>query len=238
MIKVFSFFHIAYFHNTRRSKTVIAYWPIALSWGLDVFPIPPTPSQLQAPSTIAVWLSACLPDSLDLDRCLSILFWLSACDFAFVGALEIWSLRLRLDPYSCTNNIVGLALKMCSYRKWIREQNSHVVSHPVFIAQFFLIRNRICKLEISNAPTREASYSQALNQNKINKHGSRSGELGRRAGGHPSWWMVFRVEMGWEVGEEDESAYLLKSSVFRFEWKTCGKIARGEVWWVCRMSRI
>ena len=45
---------------------------------------------------------ACLPDSLDLDRCLSILFWLSgcelagSCDFAFVGALEFWSLRLRL----------------------------------------------------------------------------------------------------------------------------------------------
>jgi len=40
---------------------------------------------------IAVWLSVCLSDSRDLDRCLSIFVWLSACEqagFAFVGALE------------------------------------------------------------------------------------------------------------------------------------------------------
>src|SRR6218665_1022093 len=43
----------------------------------------------------------CLSDCLDLTRCLSILLWISACqqagpcDFAFVGAVEISSLRLR-----------------------------------------------------------------------------------------------------------------------------------------------
>ena len=39
--------------------------------------LPPSPSQLQTPSTLTV----CLPDSLDLDRCLSIFFWLSACEY-------------------------------------------------------------------------------------------------------------------------------------------------------------
>src|SRR6218665_2511848 len=46
-------------------------------------------------------LPVCLPDPLDLTDSLSILFWTSACeqagsrDFAFVGAVEISSLRLR-----------------------------------------------------------------------------------------------------------------------------------------------
>src|SRR6218665_1492695 len=65
--------------------------------------LPHTSLPVSTPSTIYhSRLTVCLPDSLDLDRCLSILFWLSgcelagSCDFAFVGALEIWSLRLRL----------------------------------------------------------------------------------------------------------------------------------------------
>ena len=37
-------------------------------------------SQRQTPSTITVSLSACLPDSLDLTRCLYILFWISVCE--------------------------------------------------------------------------------------------------------------------------------------------------------------
>src|SRR6218665_1956812 len=46
-------------------------------------------------------LTVCLRDSLNLTRCPPILFWTSACekagsrDFAFVGAVEISSLRLR-----------------------------------------------------------------------------------------------------------------------------------------------
>jgi len=45
-------------------------------------------------------LTACLPDFLDLTCCLSILLWTCACeaagsrDLAFVGAVEISSLRL------------------------------------------------------------------------------------------------------------------------------------------------
>src|SRR6218665_1666153 len=46
-----------------------------------IHPLLPTslPSQLQTPSTIAI-CSVCLPHSLDLTHCLSILFWLSACE--------------------------------------------------------------------------------------------------------------------------------------------------------------
>ena len=51
----------------------------------------------------------CMPDCLDLTRCLSILFWMSACEqadssgFAFVGAVEISSLRLRtVSPVAMT----------------------------------------------------------------------------------------------------------------------------------------
>src|SRR6218665_854272 len=47
-------------------------------------------------------LTVCIPDSLDITRCLSILFWISACDkadsrdFAIVGAVEISSLRFTI----------------------------------------------------------------------------------------------------------------------------------------------
>ena len=41
---------------------------------------------------------------------------------------------------------------------------------------------------------------------------------------------MFRVEMAREVrGREGIGIGFVKSSVFSFEWKTCGEIARGEV---------
>ena len=61
-------------------------------------------------------------------------------------------------------------------------------------------RNR--KLEISTAPTKakswEPAYSQALNQNKIDRLRSESRESGRQTA-RWLWWMVFGVEMGWEA---------------------------------------
>src|SRR6218665_1644587 len=59
--------------------------------------------------------------------------------------------------------------------------------------------NRNRKLLISRAPTKAKSqkpaYSQALNQNKIDRQRSRSRELGRQTV-RRLWWMVFGVETG------------------------------------------
>src|SRR6218665_2745395 len=67
---------------------------------------PHTSLPVSTPSTIHhSRLTVCLTDSLDLDCCLSILFWLSACeyvgscDFAFVGALEIRSLQFPPNKF-------------------------------------------------------------------------------------------------------------------------------------------
>src|SRR6218665_2369892 len=63
----------------------------------------------------------------------------------------------------------------------------------------FHSRNRNRKLLISRAPTKaksqEPAYSQALNQNKIDRQGSRSRESGRQTV-RRLWWMVFGVETG------------------------------------------
>src|SRR6218665_406372 len=60
-------------------------------------------------------------------------------------------------------------------------------------------RNRNRKLLISRAPTKvksqEPAYSQALNQNKIDRQRSRSRESGRQTV-RRLWWMVFGVETG------------------------------------------
>src|SRR6218665_2655285 len=65
---------------------------------------------------------------------------------------------------------------------------------------FVCHRNR--KLLISRVPTkaksREPAYSQALNQNKIDRQWSRSRESGRQTV-RRLWWMVFGVETGREV---------------------------------------
>src|SRR6218665_827 len=57
------------------------------------------------------------------------------------------------------------------------------------------------KLLISRAPTKvksqEPAYSQALNQNKIDRQRSRSKESGRQTV-RRLWWMVFGVETGRE----------------------------------------
>src|SRR6218665_1150569 len=59
-----------------------------------------------------------------------------------------------------------------------------------------LARNRNRKLLISRAPTKaksqEPAYSQALNQNKIDRQRSRSKESGRQTV-RRLWWMVFGV---------------------------------------------
>src|SRR6218665_1871156 len=65
---------------------------------------------------------------------------------------------------------------------------------------FFLFSgNRNRKLLISRAPTKaksqEPAYSQALNQNKIDRQRSRSRESGRQTV-RRLWWMVFGVETG------------------------------------------
>jgi len=63
-------------------------------------------------------------------------------------------------------------------------------------------RNRNRKLLISRAPTKaksqESAYSQALNQNKIDRQRSSSRESGRQTV-RRLWWMVLEVEMGREV---------------------------------------
>src|SRR6218665_1193746 len=67
-----------------------------------ICPLPPTSLRVSTPNTIHHSpLTVCLADSLDLTRCLSILFWISdrelaaSRDLAFVSAVEISSLRLR-----------------------------------------------------------------------------------------------------------------------------------------------
>ena len=65
-------------------------------------------------------------------------------------------------------------------------------------------RNR--KLEIPRAPTKaksqEPAYSQAPNQNKIDRQRSKSRESGRQPGSR-LFWMVLR--RGGRYGEEDNS---------------------------------
>jgi len=67
-----------------------------------IHPLLPTSLPVSTPNNIHhSRLTVYLPDSLDLTWCLSILFWTIACeqagsrDFAFVGPVEIPSLRLR-----------------------------------------------------------------------------------------------------------------------------------------------
>src|SRR6218665_3613810 len=69
-------------------------------------------------------LNVCLIDYVDLNPCLSIVFWLSACeytgscDFAFEGAVEILSLGLRLQH----QNYRMIAL-------YKRHQNNKLIDH-------------------------------------------------------------------------------------------------------------
>src|SRR6218665_269447 len=66
-----------------------------------------------------------------------------------------------------------------------------------YFAPKILTRNRNRKLLISRALTKaksqEPAYSQALNQNKIDRQRSRSRESGRQTV-RRLWWMVFGVE--------------------------------------------
>src|SRR6218665_1862068 len=71
-----------------------------------------------------------------------------------------------------------------------------------FPNSFRKTRNRNRKLLISREPTKaksqEPAYSQALNQNKIDRQRSRSRESGRQTV-RRLWWMVFGVETGMEA---------------------------------------
>ena len=76
-------------------------------------------------------------------------------------------------------------------------------------------QNRNRKLEISRAPTkaksREPAYSQALNQNRIDRQGSRIQTVRRLR------WMMFRVEMAREVrGREGIGIGFVKKQCFQF----------------------
>ena len=75
-----------------------------------IHPLLPTSLPISTPNTIhRSRLTVCLLNSLNLIRCLTILFWISACDsgdFAFVGAVEISSLRLRLSSYPDVNFVL------------------------------------------------------------------------------------------------------------------------------------
>src|SRR6218665_3896206 len=85
---------------------------------------------------------------------------------------------------------------------------------------YYRNRNRNRKLLISRAPTKaksqEPAYSQALNQNKIDRQRSRSGESGRQTV-RRLWWMVFGVETGREVrGRRQIRIGLAKEQCFQF----------------------
>ena len=60
--------------------------------------------------------------------------------------------------------------------------------------------NRNRKLEISRAPTkaksREPAYSQAPNQNKIDRQRSKAGEAGRQSDGYGRWCLELRRGRG------------------------------------------
>ena len=80
--------------------------------------------------------------------------------------------------------------------------------------------NRNRNLEISAAPkkakSRGPAYSQALNQNRIDRQGSRSRESARET---VRWlrWMVFSVETAREVGGRGGIRIgLLKKECFQF----------------------
>src|SRR6218665_1488985 len=98
--------------------------------------------------------------------------------------LEVMSLRLdtgsRLWPPLFNSFVNDTLLQLCPHND----------------------RNFIRKLLISRAPTKaksqEPAYSQALNQNKIVRQGSRSRESGRQTD-RRLWWMVFGVETGREA---------------------------------------
>src|SRR6218665_2675892 len=84
---------------------------------------------------------------------------------------------------------------------------SHIDQAPKYLRDLIRLpssaislRNR--KLWISRAPTKaksqEPAYSQALNQNKIDRQRLRSRESGRQTV-RRLWWMVFGVETGRKV---------------------------------------
>src|SRR5688572_29440711 len=81
-------------------------------------------------------------------------------------------------------------------------------------------RNRNRKLDISKAPTkaksRKPAYSQALNQNRIDRQRSKSRESGRQTVRRLRW-MMLRVEMAREVrGREGIGIGFVKKQCFQF----------------------
>ena len=80
-------------------------------------------------------------------------------------------------------------------------------------------RNRNRNLETSTAPTkaksREPAYSQALNQNKIDRQRVKSGESGRQIDGRLRW-VMFRVEVAGDVRRRRIRIGFLKEQCFQF----------------------
>ena len=64
----------------RKPSTITLYLCIFQFW-ISICPLLPTSLPVSTPNTIHhSRLTVCLPESLDLIRCLSILFWISVCE--------------------------------------------------------------------------------------------------------------------------------------------------------------
>jgi len=89
-----------------------------------------------------------------------------------------------------------------------------------------------CKLEISIAPTKaklwKPAYSQVLIQKKIDRQGSWSEDPGRQTV-RRLWWALDSIWSWDREKRTNQDRICLKSSVFSLEWKSCGEIAKGEV---------
>src|SRR6218665_2293338 len=103
--------------------------------------------------------------------------------------------------------------------------------------------NRNRKLLISRAPTKaksqEPAYSQALNQNKIDRKRSRSRESGRQTDGYGGWCLELR--RGGRHGDDDESGFT-KEQCFQFGVKELWRDGKGRgsselVGWVRYLSQ-
>src|SRR6218665_59663 len=95
-------------------------------------------------------------------------------------------------------------------------------------------RNRNRKLLISRAPTKaksqEPAYSQALNQNKIDRQRSRSRESGRQTV-RRLWWMVLGVKTRREVhvwGRRCIGTGFAKEQCFQFGVKELWRDGKGR----------
>ena len=96
--------NVSGYANTPYSRSSHSWHMAACLRDILIYSLPHISLPVSHPNTIHhSRLNVCLIDYLDLNPCQSIVFWLSACektgsrDFAFVGAVEILSLGLRLQ---------------------------------------------------------------------------------------------------------------------------------------------